>query len=199
MAELNLNPASLKANISVTPKLSQSVIVTLILVSLVPLSVGFYFLWHEKSYVWVPFFIFLLLIGLAITCWWKSQKVIDMSNASPTTVLDKDGNQIITDSRMLESANAVEQMGILFQSIGARQPLPEPDGLVNETGEIIENSQSNALQRANEINQNIKEDTDYFIQKAIKGNVEATQGARQLIHEHYNNVLDHNKPDTEER
>lgn len=189
--------ASLKATVSVVPTLSHSVLVALLIVAAISLIAGLSFLWHEKSGTWVPFSIFFFLITLTGIGWWKSQKVIDMGNASPTTVLDQSGNQVITDSRMLESAHAIENLGTLFQSIGVRQPLPEPDGVIGDDGEVLKNSQIDAANIANEINQGIKTHTDDFMQEIIRGGLEVAQSTPQLPEESFKEVLEHNKPDLE--
>lgn len=194
MARQNPTSASFKAQVSVTPPLSHSVLVVLILASMVPLIAGLYFLWYEKINTWVPFSIFFFLIAVVAIGWWKSQRLIDMGNVSQTTVSDQKGNQIITDSRMLESTNAIEHLGLLLQSMGVREPLPEPDGIVNNNGKILENSKQEANKMAEKINRQIKSDTDAFMQKMVRGNLEIAQNNPQLPDESFVEVLEHNQP-----
>lgn len=189
----NSTSASITASVSVTPKFSHSFLVALLLLSILPLIAGFSFLWFEKEHSWVPFSIFFCLFAVAVWGWSKSQKSIDMGNALPTTLTDKSGAQICTDSRMLELPHVIENLGNLFQSMGVREPLPEPDGLVSKDGEILPNSQSEAAQVAQNINEEIKAQSDDFIQKVIRGGPEIAQDKQQLPEEVFKEVLEHNK------
>ncbi len=191
------NSASFGAQVSVNPKLSQAVLVVLLLVSLIPLSAGIYFLWHEKSGAWIPLLIGITIVLLVYVGWLKSYKMIDMADAPPTRLLDKDGNEVITDSRTLSSPLAIESLAQLLQSMAGRQPLPQPDGIVGNDGTVLEDSAESAAEIANNINQEIQKNSDDFMRGMTRGNSESSDTAEQLSSDNFENVLEHNKAELE--
>ena len=159
METSNNSSTSVNANFSIKPELSQSALITILLISSFSLAVGLFFLWHDKNYSWVPITISLGLIIIAFIGWWHSQKMIDMGNSNPTHIYDSQGNKLITDTRALESGNAINNIGILLQAIGSRQPLPLPDGLVDTKGNPIPETRVDAENVVNQINDNLREQT----------------------------------------
>jgi hypothetical protein len=198
MATQGLTPANVSANVSVTPILSQSVLTTILLISIIPLSVGFYFLWHEKDGTWIPFIIFFVLIAIACIGWWRSQKSIDMGNASPTQITDKHGNKLVTDTRVLESSNAIAQLGDLLQSIGFRNPLPEPDGMVDSNGLVIPDSQDQARNIVDKTNNTLSVQTQEIVDLANGDRNVVIQDVISLPEESNRGILDHNRPESDE-
>lgn len=195
MATQGHTSANISANVSVAPILSQSVLTTIILVSIIPLSVGFYFLWHAKDGTWVPFTIFFILIAIACIGWWRSQSSIDMGNASPTQITDKHGNKLVTDTRMFESSNAIARLGELLQSIGFRNPLPEPDGMVDPTGAVIPDSQEQAREIVKRTNDTLSAKTQEIVELANGDRTAVIQDTNNPPEESNRGILEHNKPE----
>ena len=189
------NPASvsLGAKIFVSPVLSHSVLTIILFISILPLCAGILFLWYDKDHSWILFLISFLLIIIVCVGWWRSQKFIDLGSSNPTIISDKHGNHIVTDARTLESENSVAQLGFLLQSIGMRNPLPEPNGLVDNKGDTLPDTQHKAIELVNNINNNLREKNQNFINEATRAPVKAVQDTMKLPEESYKNVLEHNQ------
>lgn len=185
--------ASFIAKVGISPKLSHAFLSILLLLSLVPLLAGFVFLWFEKETAWIPFFIFILLLLLAVLGWLLTRKSIDMSNSIPTTLRDRNGNVVTTDSRSLESSNAVTAIGSLLQTIGERKPLPEPDGLVDQTHKIIPDSKNEAVQKANMLNEEIEKESLLCMESSMQKTAVSEQRKHSLVEISYEEVLEHNR------
>lgn len=189
----NNSSANVNANFSIKPELSQSALITILLISCFSLAVGLFFLWHDKNYSWVPITISLGLIIISFIGWWRSQKMIDMGNSNPTHIYDSQGNKLITDTRTLESGNAIKNIGILFQSIGSRQPLPLPDGLIDEKGNLIPESRVDAENKINQINENLTKQTQDFVSNTFSTSKGVEQKAVKLPEEAFDGILDTNR------
>ena len=185
--------ANLKAEVLVNPILSQSVLTVLSLISVIPLGAGLYFLWHDKPSAWVPITIFFVLLVVVCVGWWRSQRSIDMGNSNPTQISDRHGNKIQTDTRILESENSISHLGVLLQSIGVREPLPEPDGFVDERGQSVPNSRDSAAERISDINEKLNEEAHRIREIATKSGSETVQTKSDLAVDP--SVLQHNQID----
>ena len=193
MSSQNNTSANVSAQVSVTPILSQSVLTTILLISVIPLSGGFYFLWHDKEGTWIPFSLFIALIIIVCVGWWRSQNSIDMGNSNPTQISDRHGNLLTTDTRVLESDNAVAQLGVLLQSIGARNPLPEPDGLVDSSGLEILGSKNKAIKLVDDINSALSTQTQELVNSAAHDSSQVAQAVVDPPAESNEGVLEHNQ------
>lgn len=149
-----------KTNVLVQPSRSQVLLILLVLLSGVCFVTGFAFLWEGKPNSWVPFIIGIPLCIFVITAWFRAQKDTDLENSNPTTIRGSDGNSITTDTRALLSPQSVQNMEKLLCAITHREPLPEPDGLVDENGVPIPNSKIEAQERVNKANMQAGEITD---------------------------------------
>lgn len=151
--------AKLSAEVQVKPTRSQVVIVSLILLSGVCFVSGFIFLWENKSHAWIPLSIGLLVIVASVIAWFKSQKDTDLEGSSPTSFTDNTGNQMVTDTRALMSPEVVQNMEKLFCTLAHREPLPDPDGTIDDKGNPIPNSEEEARERVANANEQAKEIT----------------------------------------
>lgn len=190
--------ANLSAQVALTPILSQSVLTAIILVSIIPLVAGFYFLWHDKDVSWIPFVIFFFLIVLVGIGWWRSQNSIDMGNANPTQIIDRNGNRLVTDTRVLESNNAISQLGILLQSVGARNPLPEPDGLVDASGKGVPGTKDKAKGVVEEINSTLSDQTQDLFESSVRNRSNVVQEVVNPPKESNEGALNHNQSDSDD-
>lgn len=152
--------ASLNTSVQVRPSRSQVVLVLLILVSAGCFFTGFAFLWEGKDSSWVPLSIGVFLCAFVVFAWFRAQKDTDLENSSPTTFADGSGNQITTDTRALMSPAGVQNMERLFSVLAHRSPLPEPDGLIDDKGNPIPNTEKEARARVRAANQEAQAVTD---------------------------------------
>lgn len=189
--------ASVDTKISIIPTFSHAFLGMLLLLGFLPLLASLIFLWFDKDTWWIPFCIFVAIFIVAVLGWLLSRKSIDMSTSSPTTISDSSGNQIITDARSLESQNAIASIGYLFQSFGERKPLPEPEGLIDEEYKTIPDSKADAILRANQINEEIRNQTQSFFDELSRNTQGVVQDRQALSNPSYQGLLDHNKPSSD--
>ncbi|MCU7805484.1 MAG: hypothetical protein KZQ96_20025 [Candidatus Thiodiazotropha sp. (ex Lucinoma borealis)] len=176
--------AQLNTSVQVIPARSQVVLVSFILLAAICLLSGFAFLWENKQFSWIP-----LGLGTIISCsvvfaWFKAQKDTDLENAKPTIMQDGSGNQITTDTRALASPESVQNMERLFSVLKHREPLPEPDGLIDSSGNPIPSSQREAIDRVNAANNEAQQLTNIAIEELGIEN-DAEIGIQPLLDEPY--------------
>nr|VFK59955.1 MAG: hypothetical protein BECKUNK1418G_GA0071005_100957 [Candidatus Kentron sp. UNK]VFK70179.1 MAG: hypothetical protein BECKUNK1418H_GA0071006_102457 [Candidatus Kentron sp. UNK] len=158
------------------------VLVSLIFLAGVCFISGFAFLWESKDYAWVPLSIGAILCLFVIVAWFRAQKDTDLENATPTTVADSFGNQITTDTRALTSLVAVKNIGELFTDLMHREPLPEPDGLIDDKGNPIPNTEREAKNKVDQANDKAKEITN-LATNAFGIPAESESGIQPLVEE----------------
>jgi len=154
--------SDINAVVRVHPSKSQVFLVSLLLLAGVCFLTGFNLLVEHPGVSWIPLVIGLLLTTVAIFCWKSSQKDMDMTDSNPTTIKASDGSSISTDSRMISSPESINSLIKLYSSITSRKPLPAPNGLVNDVGDIIPDSEADAIKNVDDINalsQKIANDT----------------------------------------
>lgn len=142
-----------KVGAGIYPKRSQVLIAIFALASVFFCCVGLYFVWARHEYSWVPFICSAIACIVAVTMWWKSHSNIDMHGAIPTTISDeKSGLNVTTDTRTLNSANAMLELSKFFSVFVYRKPLPPASGLVDDNGELVPNSKDAANAAVDDIN-----------------------------------------------
>lgn len=143
--------ADISAKLSLNPKLSQISIIISLFISAISFLSGFVFIWNGKNWV-VPCLVGTLFLAVSCVGWWRSQRAIDMSNSTPTELTGINGVKILTDTRAIESNNAVNNLSKIMQIIAHRNPLPEANGLIDNNGNVIPNSVDASNQVINKIN-----------------------------------------------
>lgn len=149
--------ANLNTDVNITPSRSQVVLVALIAVICICFLVGFFFLWEEKDYAWVPLSIGLIIVLMVLYAWFKAQKDTDLEHASPTTLTDAAGNAISTDSRALMSPVGIQAVERIYNLISHRVPLPRADGVVDSSGKPVPNTEAEANTRVDKVNSEAQE------------------------------------------
>ena len=165
--------ADISAKLSLNPKLSQISIIISLLISAISFLSCFVFIWNEKNWV-VPCLVGTLFLAVSCIGWWRSQRAIDMSNSTPTELTGLDGIKILTDTRAIESNNAVNNLSKIMQVIANRNPLPEANGLIDDNGNIVPNSAEASNQVVNNINSE---------------NLKSSDSIRNLIFENQKHIL----------
>jgi len=131
--------ADISAKLSLNPKLSQISIIISLFISAISYLSSFVFIWNAKNWI-VPCLVGTLFLAVSCVGWWRSQRAIDMSNSTPTELTGINGVKIFTDTRAIESNNAVNNLSKIMQVIAHRSPLPEANGLIDNNGNVIPNS-----------------------------------------------------------
>ena len=148
--KMNANIATkLKASVNLTPPGSHVVILSLISILGISLLAVFVFVLYDENY-WIPLTVSAVLLIVVVVFWFRSHRDIDHVSISPTTLSTTDGNNSTTLSmhpRAKHSAEELAAMERIFSMMRNRSPLPDPDGLVDNKGEPIPNSQHDAQER----------------------------------------------------
>ena len=147
--------ANISASLQLKPELSQISIIVLLIILGISFLTSFYFSWHEKSW-WLPAITGTICLILSGVAWWRSQRAIDLGNSSPTEIANDKGLRIVTDTRAIESENAINNLAKIIETISLRQPLPPADGLISENGKVLENSEIEGKKATEAINNSIK-------------------------------------------
>lgn len=127
--------AKVDTAISLSANKSQSIPLALIVLAGISLIATLVFLGIAPERCWLPL---LLTLGFSIaggTLWWRSHKAAELEGGSHTEIHDvTKGLRLVTDSRSLESPLAVQNLASLLTQICHREPLPEPDGMIDSAG-----------------------------------------------------------------
>lgn len=147
--------ANLKTEVSMTPKGSQIVIFSLIILTFFCFATGFYFMYHEIRGAWIPLVIACTVLLIAATFWLLTYREVDSRPPAKTKFEAEDQNLILrveTDTKSLVSTNLLEKIANYILIVNNRKPLPAPDGLVDSNANPIANSVSEATKRVRQVN-----------------------------------------------
>lgn len=140
------------ADLQLRSSKSQVVLVLVVLIAAACYLGGIAFLWHEKPHAWVPLLLGSFLFIFVFGAWFKAQRDTDLENSQPTSISDAHGNEISTDIRALKSPEFIQILNQVFCTGANREPLPEPDGMVDEQGVPIRDSATKACERVDAVN-----------------------------------------------
>lgn len=149
----------IKAKINVAPKGSHAIIVPLILISGLCFVLAAMLAFYGKEY-W-PF----LLTGAGILffvfiSWLLSHRAIDDNTSPPITFSTEDGTQSTSVSvppGLLLDGDRITNLERVLSMIQHRAPLPNPNGLVDDTGEPIPLSEDEARRRVEAANNQVQQ------------------------------------------
>ncbi len=144
------------------PTGSHVAILSLIATMAVCLICTFLFIWKGINY-WPPLIFSFLLLAVIVVFWLLSHRHVDDKSMPPTTLSVKDGDSSTTLSIPSRGLSPIQYMELLSNAISAvlhREPLPEPDGLVDKEGNPILKSKREALARVKALNSQVREATD---------------------------------------
>lgn len=148
--------SQIQTDIKISPAKSQTILFCLAIVAAACLLSGFYFLWYKHESSWIPIVIGLMLLAPVVAGWFKSQKDIDLDSAQPTNIVDERGNQLTIDNRALQSPQLIQNLEKIIYALSHREPLPSPDGLVDNKGVPVPDSKGSAQNIVKEINNKIQ-------------------------------------------
>lgn len=152
--------AKLKASFKVTPRDSHVVLVVLALIGGICLLVGFAFLWQNVDYPWIPIVLGVGMLIVVGVLWVLSYEDVDARSSASTHIASSDGGRqitVTTDARSLHSRERMEALERVISMVLRRHPLPDPDGLVDASGEPVPGSESAAKARVKTANDEAKQ------------------------------------------
>ena len=154
--------ADLTTKISLRPQGSQVVLLAFVLVSSICIFVGFHFLWSERSSWPIPLVTGAIIALATLFAWFHARRDIDLRDAPPTEITTPAGMHVSTDARSLASPALLQGLTNVLQILSHREPLPEPDGLVNEDGVPVQGSKAEAVSIVRAANEGIREHMGEF-------------------------------------
>ena len=179
---------NLSASLQLKPELSQISIIVLLIIAGLSFLTSFYFSWHDKAW-WLPTITGIVCLISSGVAWWKSQRAIDLGNSSPTEISGNNGLRIITDTRAIESNNAIKNLAKIIETVSVRQPLPPADGVLSEDGEILKNSGNDGKKATEEINELVKKKAIELEQSCI--NIQRENAEEVIFPPVEDNILEH--------
>ena len=168
--------ASASVKMELRPMQSQVVLAVVATGGILAMVAGWQLL-SSGNFFGLLFFGFAVAVLIAVLiCWDRSRRDVDMASGQPTKVITSDGASVVTDSRLLASADSSRNLGLLLLAISDRQPLPMPKGKVADDGTIVLASEAQAQEEARRINAEAQIAT-----LAVSGTIrQAIQGASSL-------------------
>lgn len=108
------------------------------------------------------------LICVLLSCWmWdKSHVNVDRSELPAVTIATHDGDRgatVAVPSQELRSPEAIDTLGRLVSSLQYRQPLPDANGIVDQGGKPIPDSEQQAVALTKELNEELRELRQAFL------------------------------------
>ena len=156
---MNILRGQLKASLSATPKGSHVVLSLLVIAMIMCLVAGCLLIWLDKTYL--PAFVFAgILLAVIGILWYLSHRDIDSPSYHPTNIVSTDGTNltaIFTDNNNIQTPEVLQGLVAVLSMSLHRTPLPEPDGLVDENGRPVPQSEEEALERVKSANQRARE------------------------------------------
>jgi hypothetical protein len=155
--------AEVKTNVQVLPTHSQVFLVAIVVLAMVLVICGTILLMYDNlDGFWLEGFA-LVLLAASFWGWQKSQPDTDMHQAHPTQITLPNGTSLTTDGRILKSAEGLRGLTGIIQEMLIRQPLPEPDGLVDGNAKLIPGSAAIATELTKKINSETQSATNSLI------------------------------------
>jgi len=154
----------LKANFSIVPAGSQVLLVACLILAAL-LFIPAYFLFASGLQEgWIFIVIALVVLCFCFWGWNKSRVSADFTESLPTKIICPDGTEVITDSRTLLSLEAAQSLGHVFQRVISRKPLPEATAVLGSDMAIVPDTEAEAKQRVNEINESVQKETNQVLE-----------------------------------
>ncbi|ETK15691.1 hypothetical protein H096_26728 [Pseudomonas sp. FH1] len=154
---------SVEAKIKVSPLRSQIQVFVYAIAAIVFASLGCFFLWHEKVFWWVPFLVSVIFLVVGLICFFVSYKSTEMYNAVPTEVIVTNQHvKISADPRIPQHREFFQSIASVFTALSNQKPLPQPDALVDELGNVLPGTEKQARASVDEANRqasNLVKDT----------------------------------------
>ncbi|MGR6834394.1 hypothetical protein [Aliivibrio wodanis] len=145
---------------SLNPQKSQIVLICFLFSGLFVLCIGFFFL-YDKIELWgVPFTIGVFMIAFSGFAWFRSQKDTDLAGSTTSISRANDKIKITTDARFANSKDGVLLLNKVVDIELNRQLLPQADGMINQYGEIIPDSEAIANKQVSEMNTQAQQRAD---------------------------------------
>ena len=139
----------INASVSLTPPGSHVVILSLIAILGISLVATFAFVFYDANY-WIPLIVSTVILIVIVVFWLRSHRDIDHASITPTTLSTTDGNNstaISLHPRAKSSAEELAALERILSTMRNRSLLPDPDGLVDDKGQPVPNSQHDARER----------------------------------------------------
>lgn len=133
------------ANLELLPRRSQIQVFVCGAAAIVFALIGCLFLWYEKANWWVPFLVFAIFLVAGMICYFASYQSSEMHNASATEVtISNQRIKVVADPRLPGHTDLFKSFATVFTALSNQKPLPVADALVDEKGNLISGSETDA-------------------------------------------------------
>ena len=151
-----------EAAVSIVPQKSQIFIIGCLILSGMSLFSTFAFLWAEKAGWIVPLAVSAVTGAVGFVCWLLSHRNSDLSGGKATELTaDVEGVRFICDARNQPTKRMLAIFAAHAESMAFRERLPPSHGLLDESGNIIKDSEVAANLKIEQLN-------DFVVEQAQK-------------------------------
>jgi hypothetical protein len=143
--------ARMSARIKLDPKASQIVLIAAMGLATISLLVAARMLSEGNPAGWAFLAFTTVVFGSTLYAWKSAQSDTDLTDSHPTTVALANGTSLSTDSRTLRNP---EVLKVLVQVL-AMKPLPPAIGVVGPDGNVMPESEAQAIRTGEQINASV--------------------------------------------
>ncbi len=192
--------ARVRASVDIVPKGSQVVVLSLVVVFALCLGCAFYFIWLGINY-WPPLISAGIVFFVVVPFWLLSHRRVDDRGAPPVELSMVDGSYSAMLKLPARGSSLNDQLEVIERSVSAmrsRQPLPQPNGIVDKSGNPVPKSQGEATRRVNAANDEARKAADElqsYVNK-LDRHTETEQSKRAII-PNVQELEELNKPGTD--
>ena len=154
----------IKASVYLIPEGSHVVILALVALLGLSLICTFIFIFYNVSY-WLPISVSAVLLGTIIFFWCGSHRDVDNKKLSPIKFSHSVGNSstnITIPPGGLSSSEKLKFVEHVVSLLRYQKPLPASDGVVDDDGNPIPQSQEEARERVETINSEVRKSHETF-------------------------------------
>ena len=150
--------SNIKASANLTPKGSHVVVFSLVLMLGICLLAAFILIFFDKNY-WPPLIAAVVILIVIVLLWFSSYEDIDSDSVPSVNISSSEGSSstmLSVHRRGIPNSEEFEMIVRAFSQLRHRSPLPNPDGLIDNTGSPIPNSVETAQERVRTANNQVE-------------------------------------------
>lgn len=150
-----------EAAVSLIPQKSQIFIIGCLILSGMSLFSTFAFLWAAKDGWIVPLAVSAVAGGVGFICWLLSHRNSDLSGGKATELTaDVEGVRFICDARNQPTKQMLAIFAAHAESMAFRERLPPSHGLLDDSGNIVKDSEAAANLKIDQLNSFVAEQAE---------------------------------------
>lgn len=148
------------------------------------------FLWYGKPQWWVPGIISFTFLISGMICFFASFRSSELFNAGRTEVtVTQNQMSVSADPRLPGHSDLIRSVTEVFTALSHQKPLPYADGLVDEQGNVINNSEAQARAVIDSANAEAAHRVNHTLEMLASGRTKGLQNPARNSRTAGSNVL----------